>query len=247
MLIDRELVPQHGLLRAVTKPARMPDRSVVAAEQADDDLHEGALAGAVLADKPDELAVADHQLDAREALDCSPPGWHAARPCGHAVAIAGVSGSWWAGAILGFFYVFGLVSPLLLSALGISRLRGRLRNPSLTLRLATRTIKTTVSRLVGGISFIALGSLMIVLALTGNARSAPGAQKAFGRWLTARANDIATAVPSAAGWALALALTAAVGYAGVRALRRPHRSRTALAAVGPRPPCCDSHDSDPEE
>src|SRR3954453_4132915 len=30
-----------------------------------------------------------------------------------AVAIAGVSGSWWAGAVLGLFYLFGLVSPLL--------------------------------------------------------------------------------------------------------------------------------------
>src|SRR5665648_375424 len=52
-----------------------------------------------------------------------------------AVVIAGVSGSWWAGALLGLFYLFGLVSPLLLSALGIGRLRGRLRDPALTLRL----------------------------------------------------------------------------------------------------------------
>jgi cytochrome c-type biogenesis protein len=29
-----------------------------------------------------------------------------------AVTIAGVSGSWWAGAVLGLVYLFGLVSPL---------------------------------------------------------------------------------------------------------------------------------------
>ena len=46
-----------------------------------------------------------------------------------AIAIAGVSGSWWAGAILGLFYLFGLVSPLLLSAAGIGRFRGRVQRP----------------------------------------------------------------------------------------------------------------------
>jgi cytochrome c biogenesis protein CcdA len=138
-----------------------------------------------------------------------------------AVAIAGVSGSWWAGAVLGLFYLFGLVFPLLLSALGISRLRGRLHDPPLRLGLAGREIRTTVSRLIGGTSFLILGALMIVLALTGNARSAPGAQKAFGRWLTALANDIATTVPSAVGWGLVLVLAAAVLYFGVRAIRRP--------------------------
>jgi len=65
-----------------------------------------------------------------------------------AVAIAGVSGSWWAGGVLGLFYLFGLVAPLLLSAAGIGRLRGRLRDPRLAFSLAGRRIRTTVSRLV---------------------------------------------------------------------------------------------------
>jgi cytochrome c-type biogenesis protein len=164
-----------------------------------------------------------------------------------AVAIAGVSGSWWAGAVLGVFYLFGLVSPLLLSALGVSRLRGRLRDPALTLRLAGRQIQATVMRLVGAGSFLVLGSLMIALALTGNARSAPNAQKAFGRWLTARANTIATSVPSAVGWVLVVALAAIVAYFGVRALRRPPRLATATGVPPtPRPACCESNDSDPQ-
>lgn len=148
-----------------------------------------------------------------------------------AVVIAGVSGSWWAGALLGLFYLFGLVSPLLLSALGIGRLRGRLRDPALTLRLAGRRIQTTATRLVGGVTFLVLGALLITLALTGNARSAPGAQKAFGRWLTARASDIAAAVPPGAGWALVLALAAGVTYLGIRALRHPPSGATAPDAT----------------
>ena len=146
------------------------------------------------------------------------------------MAIAGVSGSWWAGAVLGVFYLFGLVSPLLLSALGIGRLRQRLRDPAIALRLAGRQVRSTVSRLVGGLSFLVLGSVMIVLAVTGNARSAPGAQKAFGNWLRARANEIATAVPSAVGWVLVLALATVVAYFGIRAIHRPPR----LAAASGR-------------
>lgn len=147
-----------------------------------------------------------------------------------AVAIAGVSGSWWAGALLGLFYLFGLVTPLLLSAAGIGRVRGRLRDPAFTLRLAGRTIRTTASRLAGGVMFLLLGGLLITLAVTGNARTAPDAQKTFGRWLNARATDILSVVPPGAGWALVLGLAAAVAYFGIRAMRRPHPDAEALNA-----------------
>jgi hypothetical protein len=132
--------------------------------------------------------------------------------------------------MLGLFYLFGLVSPLILSALGIGRLRHRLRDPAISLRFAGRQVRSTVSRLVGGLSFLVLGSLMMVLALTGNARSAPGAQKALGTWLRARGNEIGTAVPSAVGWALMVALATLVVYFGIRAIRRPPRL---APAVGP--------------
>ena len=137
-----------------------------------------------------------------------------------AVAIAGVSGSWWAGAVLGLFYLFGLVSPLLLSALGIGKLRGRIRDPRMRFTLAGRRIRTTASRLVGGVTFLILGAGLIVLATTGNARSAPDAQQDFGRWLTALANDVSEAIPAGAGWALMLSVAAGVTYLSVRALRR---------------------------
>lgn len=148
-----------------------------------------------------------------------------------AVTIAGVSGSWWAGALLGAFYLLGLVSPLLLSALGLGRLRERLRDPRLALRVAGRTIHTTAARLLGGAMFVGLGALLIALALSGESRSAPQAQKAFGRWLAARASDLAGALPPVVGWALAVGLAAGVALAALRALRatpgpppRPRRS-----------------------
>lgn len=137
-----------------------------------------------------------------------------------AVAIAGVSGSWWAGALLGMFYLLGLISPLLLSAAGIGKLRVRFRDPALTLTLAGYRIRSTASRLLGGVGFLLLGGLLIVLAVTGNAQTSPGFQKAFGRWLTARASDVATAVPSLAGWMVMLVLALAVVALSVRAMRR---------------------------
>lgn len=141
-----------------------------------------------------------------------------------AVAIAGVSGSWWAGAVLGLFYIFGLITPLLASAAGIGRLRNHVRDPRLAFRLAGRQVRTTVSRLVGGGAFMALGVLLIVLVLTGNARTAPDAQKTFGRWLNARAGDLNVLIPPAAGWALMLVVAATVIYVSARALRRPDAS-----------------------
>ncbi len=136
-----------------------------------------------------------------------------------AVAIAGISGSWWVGALLGLFYLFGLISPLLISAAGVGRLRQRLHDPRVSLHVAGRRMRTTVSRLVGGIGFILIGGGLIVLALTGNAESAPGVQKALGRWLSARANDLTTTIPSLAGWALMLVLLVAVVVLGARGLR----------------------------
>jgi cytochrome c-type biogenesis protein len=162
-----------------------------------------------------------------------------------AVAIAGVSGSWWAGAVLGLFYLFGLVTPLLLSAAGIGRVRGRLRDPALTFRLAGRNVQTTVSRLAGGVMFLLLGGLLITLAVTGNARTAPEAQKAFGRWLNARATDILGVVPPGAGWAIVLGLVATVAYFGIRALRRPlPDAEVPDASVVAQPTCCEQTTSD---
>jgi cytochrome c biogenesis protein CcdA len=122
-----------------------------------------------------------------------------------AVAIAGVSGSWWLGAVMGAVYLLGLVTPLLATAAGVGNIRGRLRDPQLTVSLAGRELQTTRLRLAAAVAFLLLGVSMIVLALTGQADRAPAFQASFGRWLESAANDLAAAVPLALGWALVLA------------------------------------------
>ena len=141
-----------------------------------------------------------------------------------AVTIAGVSGSWGAGALLGGLYLFGLVTPLLLAGVGVQRLRGRVRDPRLTLQLAGRQLRTTLARLVSAGMFFALGIGVIVLALTGQARTAPAAQEAFGRWLADLADELVAVVPTGAGWALVLGLLALVVFGAVRALHNPRTS-----------------------
>lgn len=158
-----------------------------------------------------------------------------------AVAIAGVSGSWWAGAVLGGFYLLGLVTPLLLSAAGIGKLRGRVRDPKVAFAMLGRQVKTSVSRLVGGVTFIGLGALLITLAVTGNARRAPDAQKDFGQWLNVRATELNDLVPAGVGWVLMLALVAGIVYVSVRALRRPVAAPVAVAPLSSHDCCEEPH------
>jgi cytochrome c biogenesis protein CcdA len=163
-----------------------------------------------------------------------------------AVAIAGVSGSWWAGALLGGFYLLGLITPLLLSAAGIGKLRSRLRDPRVAFSLLGRRVTTTVSRLVGGVAFIALGGVLIALSFSGNARTAPDAQRDFGQWLNARATDLNELVPAGLGWALMLVLAAGIAYACVRALWRPRVAMPAAAPVSSHE-CCEERDAPTSE
>ena len=131
-----------------------------------------------------------------------------------AVAIAGVSGSWWVGALMGGIYLLGLVTPLLATAAGIGRLRtrldGRFSDPKLTLRLAGQALETTRMRLAASLAFAVLGALMITLALSGQADSAPAFQAGFGRWLSAQATWLAEHTPIVLGWVLVLAFAGGI-------------------------------------
>src|SRR5680860_605992 len=49
------------------------DRARVSLQQADDDLHQGALARAVLADQPDQFAAADLEASSLQNLDSAAP------------------------------------------------------------------------------------------------------------------------------------------------------------------------------
>ena len=141
-----------------------------------------------------------------------------------AVAIAGVTASWWAGAVLGTIYLLGLVTPLIITAFGVDRARARMRDPQVAVALLGHKLRTSAFRLGAAGIFTAVGATMIVLALLGQAETAPAAQEAFGRWLTSLANAVAEAVPTWAGWLVVAALAAAL-IGGLRSLRDPTGGR----------------------
>lgn len=118
-----------------------------------------------------------------------------------AVALSATTGSWAGGALLGGVYILGLVTPLFPLAFAWGRVRGRVHDPRLRLRLGAHSKQITLSRLAGTIVFGAFGVLFIVLALSGNAQNAPGFQRTLGRWVGALAHHLAS-LPNAVTWPL---------------------------------------------
>lgn len=137
-----------------------------------------------------------------------------------AVALSATTADVAGGLLLGAAYVTGLVAPLVPLALLAGRVRGRVPDPRLTLRLGRYTKRLTVSRLVGSIMFAGFGLLFIVLALTGNSETAPAFQETLGVWarrLGARLDDLPNLVVLPV---LVVALTA-FAYAALRKGRDP--------------------------
>jgi cytochrome c biogenesis protein CcdA len=133
-----------------------------------------------------------------------------------AVALSAVSASWVGGALLGGAYILGLVVPLLAVAVAFGNAKGRVRDPRVVVRLGGYVKRTTVSRLAGSAVLAAFGLLLVVLALTGRAESAPGFQRSFGSWLSglaARADD----VPNAVAWPALAAFGLLLVYRVLRA------------------------------
>ena len=140
-----------------------------------------------------------------------------------AVALSAVSAAWWGGALLGGAYILGLVAPLLVVALAFGRMKGRVRDRPVVVRLRGYTKRTSVSRLAGSVLFAAFGVLLVVLALTGRAESAPGFQRSLAGWLAglaARADD----VPNAIAWPLLAAFVLLLLYRLLRSDRRENES-----------------------
>lgn len=118
-----------------------------------------------------------------------------------AVALSAVSATFAGGLVLGGAYILGLVAPLLAVAVAYGRLKTRLRDRPLTLRAGGYVKRTTVSRLADSVLFGAFGLLLVILALTGRAESAPGFQRSLAGWmagLVGRADDI----PNTIAWPL---------------------------------------------
>jgi cytochrome c biogenesis protein CcdA len=132
-----------------------------------------------------------------------------------ALALSATTADIVGGLLLGAAYVIGLVAPLVPLALVAGRLRGRVPDPRLTLRIGGHTKRLTVSRLAGTVVFGSLGLLFIVLALTGNSETAPAFQETLGLWtrrLAARVDDI----PNVVALPLLAAALAAFAYTALR-------------------------------
>jgi hypothetical protein len=128
-----------------------------------------------------------------------------------AIALSATTGSWLGGGLLGGVYILGLISPLLPIAFAWGRLRGRIRDPHLVLRLGARAKQITLSRLAGAIIFGAFGTLFMLLAVSGNAESAPSFQRTLGLWVGRLGNHLA-AVPNEIAWPIIVIVIALLAY-----------------------------------
>jgi cytochrome c biogenesis protein CcdA len=128
-----------------------------------------------------------------------------------AVMLSAASGSWTGGALLGGVYILGLVFPLLPVAFTVGRLRGRVRDPRVTVAFGRYAKRVTLSRLFGSIVFAGFGVLFTVLALTGRAETAPGFQRVVGAWASDVTRQLGS-VPNMVAWPAAIALALALAY-----------------------------------
>ena len=99
-----------------------------------------------------------------------------------AVALSATTADITGGLLLGTAYIAGLVAPLVPLALLAGRMRGRVPDPKVALRLGGYSKHLTVSRLAGSALFAGLGLLFIGLAMTGNSDTAPAFQETLGLW-----------------------------------------------------------------
>jgi cytochrome c-type biogenesis protein len=138
-----------------------------------------------------------------------------------AIALSATSATIAGGLLLGTAYVLGLVAPLAPLALAYGRLKGRARDPQLTLRLGRRVKRIGLSRVAGAIIFGGFGLLFIGLALTGNSETAPAFQQTLGLWAR-RLGAYVDDVPNAVALPLLAAVLAALAYSLIRKGAEPN-------------------------
>lgn len=132
-----------------------------------------------------------------------------------AVALSATTADVAGGLLLGTAYVAGLVAPLVPLALLAGRVRGRVPDPRLTLRVGRFTKRLSLSRLVGSALFAALGLLFVGLALTGNSDASPAFQETIGLWVR-RASASLDDVPNLVAFPVLFAALAAFTVAVIR-------------------------------
>lgn len=132
-----------------------------------------------------------------------------------AIALSATSGTVAGGLLLGSAYVAGMMAPLIPLALLYGKVKQRVKDPKLTLRLGAHTKRIGATKLAGAAVFAGFGSLFIVLALTGNSDTAPGFQKSMGSWLRSFAAYV-DGVPNIVSLPILLLLVGGFAYAVFR-------------------------------
>ena len=132
-----------------------------------------------------------------------------------AIALSATSGTLAGGLVLGGAYVAGMMAPLIPIALVWGRTAGRVREPKVTLRLASYSKRIGVAKLAGSAVFASFGVLFIGLALTGASDTAPDFQQAIGLRMR-RVSDSLDEVPNLVSLPLLLALLAGFTYSIAR-------------------------------
>jgi cytochrome c biogenesis protein CcdA len=152
---------------------------------------------------------------------------------GGVLVLSALSSSFWHALGLGVAYVLGMVFPLLLAALLWDRLSFARRSLNLrpvTLSIRGRQMRVRATDLCAGILFLAMGLLMIGLALTGRATYTPKFLLAFNRWGSDRLATLADRLGWVPDWAFALALLGLLLLAAF--LVWPRRRGVAAAGAG---------------
>jgi cytochrome c-type biogenesis protein len=139
-------------------------------------------------------------------------------------ALAGVSGSYSAALTLGVAYVFGMVFPLFLIALlwdqfnwGESRL---LKGRRFGVRAFGRTLSVHSTALASGLILVAMGGVVIWIALRGNSMPTSGWQVSLSAHLQHYAHVLTQWAKTLPGWITGLAVVVALAALAWKALRQ---------------------------
>ena len=154
-----------------------------------------------------------------------------------AIALSATSGTIAGGLVLGAAYVTGMMAPLIPIALFYGRIKRRVADPMITLRLGSRAKRIGIVRLAGVVIFAGFGLLFIALAMTGNSNTAPGFQKALGGWIRGLGLYI-DRVPNAVSLPVLAAVIGAFAFAALR--KRKVDDESTQSHVKASSSCCEA-------
>jgi cytochrome c-type biogenesis protein len=145
---------------------------------------------------------------------------------------------------LGVAYVVGMVFPLFLAALFWDRLRlasrGVFKGRTVALHIGGRMMRRRLPDLGAAVLFLAMGSLMIGLAVTGRGTYTPDFLRRLTIWGSARLAELAQVLTGVPEWVIAVGLIALIS--GMAALAWPrdqdwHIDQTVEQTSQPVPAC----------